>query len=197
MAADKQPQRTASQRIDDLERGLMALYQTADNMARDLMTIKEAIKLLGNKLDSVVKASGISDDTISKLMIENNVSELKDKVDELVRNGVLVATDEVKANSFVVGRELGEDGAVQNPRMQFVVSALQPNVGGKFPGAKVGQVLDLEEGKWKFEVLEAYDIASPEQQQASAEQQESASEAQAPEAQPESAPESDGSTAAQ
>ena len=38
----KQKQRTASQRIDDLERS-MSLYQTADNMARDLSTSKDAL----------------------------------------------------------------------------------------------------------------------------------------------------------
>lgn len=160
--ADK---RTASQRLDDMERGLMALYQTADNMARDMGTIKEAIKLLGNKLDSVVKASNngekLTDEVIARIMVENNVEELKGKVTNLVAQGVLVTAEEVTANSFVVGRELAEDGTVQNPRMQFVVSALNPEVKGKFPGAKVGQQLELQEGKWKFEVQEIYSIATP------------------------------------
>lgn len=162
--ADK---RTASQRIDDMERGLMALYQTADNMARDMMTIKEAIKLLGNKLDSVVKASArgeaLTDEVIAKIMVENNVEELKEKVTNLVAQGVLVAAEEVGPNSFIVGRELNEAGEVQNPRMQFVVSALQPEVRDKFPGAKAGQTLELQEGKWKFEVQEVYSIQTPQQ----------------------------------
>ena len=164
----KAPKRTASQRIEDLERGVMSFYQTLDNMARDLQTIKDAIKLLGNKLDSVVKASAngekITDEVISRIMIENNVEELKRKVTDLVTQGILAASDEVKANSFVVGRELSDDGKVQNPRMQFVVSALHPDVKDKFPGAKVGQTLNLQEGKWKFEVLESYDIVTPKQE---------------------------------
>lgn len=162
----QQDKRTASQRIDDMERGLMALYQTADNMARDLMTIKEAIKLLGNKLDSVVKASAaglpMNDDTISKIMVENNIEELKLKVTNLVNSGVLVTAEEVGPNSFVVGREIdNESGAVTNPRMQFVVSALAAEVKDKFPGSKAGQILELQEGKWKFEILEVYSIATP------------------------------------
>lgn len=158
-------QRNASQRLDDLERGLMAIYHTADNMARDLMTIKEAIKLLGNKLDAVVKASArgenLNDDVIAKIMVENNVEELKQKVLGLIQNGVLAAAEEVTANSFVVGKEIAEDGSVANPRMQFVVSALEEGVRAKFPGAKVGQTLDLQEGKWKFLVEEIYSIQSP------------------------------------
>lgn len=171
MANQEQPkQRTASQRIDDMERGLMALYQTADNMARDVMTIKEAIKLLGNKLASVVKASEngeqVNDEVISRIMVENNVEELKEKVTDLVNQGILASAEEVTAQSFVVGRELGDDGAIVNPRMQFVVSATQEHVRPKFLGAKVGQVLDLEEGKWKFEVQEIYSIQTPQPPQA-------------------------------
>lgn len=161
----QQDKRTASQRIDDLERGLMSLYQTADSMARDLMTIKEAIKLLGNKLDSVVKASRggetLTDEVIARIMVENNVEELKEKVANLVNQGILVAAEEVAPSSFVVGRELAEDGSIQNPRMQFVVSALDPSVKDKFPGAKLGQVLVLQEGKWQFEVQEIYNIVTP------------------------------------
>lgn len=166
MSNQQQDKRTASQRIDDMERGLMALYQTADNMARDLGTIKEAIKLLGNKLDSVVKASRqgetLTDEVIARIMVENNMEELKEKVTNLVNQGVLKAAEEVGPNSFVVGREIGDDGAVANPRMQFVVSALQPEVRDKFPGSKAGQILELQEGKWKFEVQEVYSIVTPE-----------------------------------
>lgn len=175
--AQKPQQRTAAQRLDDLERGLMALYQTADNMARDMGVIKEAIKLLGNKLDAVVKASArgeaLNDDVISKIMIENNVEELKNKVTTLVQQGVLVAAEEVTPNSFVVGQELAQDGTVQNPRIQFVVSALQEGVKEKMPGAKVDQILDLEEGKWKFQVLEIYSIETPKAPEEAQEVQES------------------------
>lgn len=161
--ADK---RTASQRLDDMERGLMSLYQTADSMARDLMTIKEAIKLLGNKVDSIVKASSrgepLTDEVLAKIMVENNVEELKEKVTNLVNQNILVAAEEIGPNSFIVGRELSDEGTVVNPRMQFVVSALHEDVRSKFPGSKVGQVLDLQEGKWKFEVLEVYNIHTPE-----------------------------------
>jgi len=176
--ADK---RTASQRIDDMERGLMALYQTADNMARDLMTIKEAIKLLGNKLDSVVKASNrgekLTDETIAAIMVENNVEELKQKVQNLVTSGALVTAEEIGPNSFVVGREVAADGTVQNPRLQFVVSALQPEIKDKFPGRKAGERIELQEGKWAFEVLEVYNIQTPQeapQQVAPAAQEEAA-----------------------
>lgn len=169
----QQPQadkRTASQRIDDMERGLMALYQTLDNWSRDVQTMREAIKLLGNKLDSVVKASNngeqLSDEVIARIMVENNVQELKEKVDNLINQGILIKAEQAKQTSFIVGRELADDGKIQNPRMQFVVSALQEDVRAKFPGAKAGDIITLQEGKWKFELQEVYDIVTPQAPQA-------------------------------
>jgi hypothetical protein len=163
MSKDK---RTATQRIEDLERALMSLYQTADNMARDLMTIKDALKILGNKTDAVVKAlirdgSKISDDIISSIMIENNVAELNEKVATLVAQGILTPSEEIVESSFVVGRDIGQDGKVVNPRIQFAYSGISPEVREKLRGAKPGQVIEFAADKNKFEVLEVYTIGTP------------------------------------
>lgn len=157
--------RTASQRIEDLENALMSLYQTADSMARDVMTLKEAMKLLGNKVDSIVKATNrgeaLTDEVLTKIMIENNVEELKQKVANLVTQGLLEAEEAVTAGSFVVGSEIDDKGEVANPRLQFVVSALNEDIRGKFVGTKPGDVLTLEEGELKFKVSETYKIVQP------------------------------------
>ena len=163
----------------------MSLYQTADNMARDLSTSKDAIKLLGNKTDSIVKAIGrgepVTDTVIAKIMVENNVEELTEKVNDLISQGILKEEESVTENSFVVGQELDENGAIANPRMQFVVSSLQEPLREKLKGAKVGDTLDLQEGKWKFSVLATYSIntpPAPEAQVSAPEAQVSTSEAQ-------------------
>jgi hypothetical protein len=163
MSKDK---RTATQRIEDLERALMSLYQTADNMARDLMTVKDALKLLGNKLDATVKAlvrdgSKISDEVISSIMVENNIEELKQKVNTLVQQGILTPAEEIIESSFIVGRDLGQDGTVVNPRMQFTYTGISPEVREKLRGAKPGQIIEFAADKNKFEVLEVYTIGAP------------------------------------
>ena len=164
----QQPQKpTASQRIDSLENGLGALFQTADNLARDMMIVKDAIKLLGNKLDAVVKLSNrevsqnINDDAIAKIMIENNVADLKEKVTGLVSQGVLVASEEITDNSFVVGEELDNDGNVVNPRLQFALNAINEDLKTKIKAAKMGEAILLQEGKSLFKVLESYSIQQP------------------------------------
>jgi hypothetical protein len=157
--------KSATQRLSELETAFMSLYGAADNMARDLMVIKEAIKLLGNKVDAMVKClnkgKGLSDENIAAEMVENNVQELKSRVDNMLGQGVLVATDTVVDNTFVVGRELGDDGKIVNPRIQFLLSAVKPELQDKLKGAKVGDKVDTGEGKMPLEVLEVYTIATP------------------------------------
>lgn len=182
--------RNATQRIEDLEHALSSLYNTADNMARDLTLVKDAIKLLGNKLDAVVKASArgsLDDETIASIMVDNNVEELKNKVDTLISQGILVGEQSATATSFVVGREVDESGKVVNPRLQFTMAALQPEVREKLVGSMPGQTVTLQEGKLKFEVMEVYAITSPSQgetptvtEESSVEPEESSEQAEEP-----------------
>lgn len=158
--------RTATQKIADLEQGLLGAYQTMGQMANDLTTCKEAIKLLGNKLDAVVKATSsgqqLTDEVLSKIMVDNNIEELKNKVTNLVAQGFLVAQDQPTDNSFLVGREQSPDGTVLNPRLQFVLAELsKPEFREKFKAAKIGDVITLEEGKMTFVLQEAYEIVTP------------------------------------
>ena len=163
--AQKPKSKTAAQRIEQLENAFMSLYQTADNMARDLLTTKEAIKLLGNKVDAIVKVvrSGgeLTDDNISAGMIENNVEELKNRVDRLAKAGVLTKEDQVNENSFVVGREMDQDNTIVNPRLQFALKAMPVTTQEKIKGAKPGDIITIEEGKLRFELLETYSVTPP------------------------------------
>jgi hypothetical protein len=180
-------QRSATQRIEDLETGLMSLYQTADNMARDLLMVKDAIKLLGNKVDALVKAAErgtVNDAVVAAIMVENNVEELKKKVDTLVAQGILASEEKVTQTSFVVGREIDSDGKVVNPRLQFTMGALQPEIREKILGGMPGQVITLQEDKLKFEVLETYAIQTPKAPEAEAPSEAPAEQSQAAEAAP-------------
>jgi hypothetical protein len=157
--------RSASEKIKDLENATMATYQTLDNMSRDILTIKEAIKLLGNKVDSIVKASErslpLNDDVLSKIMVENNVAELKEKVTNLVTQGILVPESVVGDNSFLVGQEVNDLGEVVNPRLQFTVQALIEEMRDKVKGSKAGDTISFQESKLKFHILETYMISTP------------------------------------
>lgn len=157
--------RTATQRIEDLEGAVVSMYQTGNNMARDVLTLKEAIKLMGNKVDAIVKVVNkqlpLTDENIAQAMIDNNVEELKGKVTDYIDRGSLVSSETIQEDSFVVGRELNEEGKAVNPRIQFSFGALTKELQEKMLGSKVGDLLDLEEGKLRFEVTEIYQITKP------------------------------------
>ncbi len=165
-------QKNASQRIEDLEKGLMSMYQAFNGVAQDLANAKEALKLLGNKVSSIVTVSAkgdlVTEDSVNKTMIENNVAELKSKVDGLITQGILVNQETAESNSFLVGRELDDQGNIANPRLQFALAALQPDVQEKIKGRKAGDVVTIQEGKLKFELLEVYSIEAPKAAQAEA-----------------------------
>jgi hypothetical protein len=158
----KEQPKSATQRIGDLENAVMNLYQTLNGMAKDIMTIKEALKLLGNKSDAMVKVGGFADADIDKAMVANNVAELKAKVDGLVAQGVLVADAVANENSFVVGREIDADDKVVNPRIQFVMTSIPPDAAKKIVGAKPGDVLTFGDGKLKLAVDEVFTVVVPE-----------------------------------
>jgi hypothetical protein len=165
METEQKDTRTASQKISDLENVVMGLYQTVQNMTKDLAELKNNARLTNNKIASIIKASSsgeqVSDEVISRLMVENNVEELKLKVTNLVGQGVLESEQEVGEDSFVVGSELDESGTVVNPRLQFALKALSAELAEKIKGSKPGDVLNLEEGKMKLKVLETYKIVIP------------------------------------
>ena len=166
--SNENTKRTATQRIEDLENGLMTIYQTLDAVARDVLASKEAIKLLNNKVDAIVKATNsgaqLTDEVLTEIMVQNNIDDLKQKVTNLLNAGFLVAQEAVDLSSFIVGRDVKDDGSVINPRIQFALRAIEDeSIRNKLLGAKAGDTLTLEEGKALFQVLETYLIQNPNQ----------------------------------
>lgn len=161
--------KTATERLEDLEKTMMNVIQALqplDPLSRDMMGLKEALKLLNNKLEAVVRAinegGSIDDDRLSKFMVDNNVKELKDKVDQMVTQGILVPSDTVNKESFVVVNEVDPNGTVVNPRMQFLLSALQhEELRTKLESSKVGTNLTVGDKGASINVLETYDVSTP------------------------------------
>jgi regulator of replication initiation timing len=160
--------KTATERLEVLENtanSIIQAIQPVANMAQDLMSLREAVKLLNNKLDSVVKAinagTALTDENLNAIMTDNNAKELQDKVTKMVSDGLLVTTDTITKDSFVVINEQDGTGKIVNPRMQFLLSALNnEEVRAKLDGAKVGDNIALGDKGGSLNVLEAYSIAA-------------------------------------
>lgn len=164
--SDGKQKLNASQRLETLEVNMQEVSMYLNNMARDLQIIKEAIKLLGNKLDAVQRSAGISNDSVAELMMENNANELKEKVNGFIAQGVLVGSEAASSAGFIVGKELGDDGKVVNQRVQFAVAGMNPDLQAKVVGAKPGDVITFSEDTLKLEVTEVYEIVPPKQEEA-------------------------------
>jgi hypothetical protein len=179
--------RSASQKIADLENAMISLYQTCDNMARDLTMLKEALELLGNKVSSMCQAQqsgeAFSDEIISRIMVQNNVNKLADAVTRMIAQGFIAPSEAVTDNSFIAGQELNDAGEVVQQRRQLAIQVLPEELKAKFRGAKAGDLLNLREGSLKFKVTEVYEIQQPKQAEAPA-----PAESPAPEAAPEASP---------
>jgi len=193
--SDTENKKNATERLEDLEKvvhQIIQALQPMEPMARDLGNFKEALKLLNNKLDAVVKASNqgetITDEAIASFMTENNVKELSSKVTQMVESGLLAATDTISKESFVIINEADASGKIVNPRMQFLLSSLQhEEVRNKLDGAKTGDNIPVGDQGASINVLEAYNIITPKAPEAAAAPAEDAQSASA-DATPEAAP---------
>jgi hypothetical protein len=163
------PTKTASERLETLENTLDRVIQhiqPMDLMAKDLLAMKEALKLLNNKVDSVVKALNdqqpLTPETINANMLANNEAELKDKVTALVKSGTLATADTTSKDSFLALSEADAQGTVINPRIQFLLSNLQnEELRSKLEGTKVGDTVATDDKGNTVTVLEIYNIVIP------------------------------------
>jgi hypothetical protein len=162
--------KSATERLSNLESTLVGTLQALGELDNDRNASNEAIRQLSSKVDVIVTllSSGkeVSNTNIGNLMVENKAAELAVGTAQMVNNGILVANETVEENSFVVGREVLEDGSVINPRIQFTVESTMPHLKAKLLGAKVLDKITVEEGKAALEVLEIYSINQPQAPQA-------------------------------
>lgn len=164
---------SATERLSNLENAAQSLFQLNDNLIKDILDIRKAVQLLHSKVTALAKASiqgeEPNDETLNRIMVEGNIEDLANKVTGLVEQGLLSKDETIGENAFVVGQELDDAGNVINPRLQFAVQALKPEVQAKLKGLKVGETVQIQDNL-KFTVLESYNITPPKPETAPAPQ---------------------------
>jgi regulator of replication initiation timing len=200
--------RTASQRIEDLEKVVTTIYQATANIkhhvenllkeSQDMAMVKEALKLVNRKTEAMIQVSasaeGMTVKSVSDAVVQMNIADLTQQVEGYLANGHIVAADSVAENSFIVCEELGSDGEVANPRVQFRMDSQDASVLDLLRGKLVGDTVSFGENKLSAKILEIYSLVEPKAEEAAP------AETAAPEAAPsaleasETAPESDPTT---
>ena len=153
---------TASERLDAIELGFKMLDSGLADLFQNAEVIRQAIKLLDNKVNSMVKAVNngepLTEEVLERIMKDNFATELKQKVEDLKTKGELSDAEYIEADSFVVLKQIAsEGGAVIDPRFQAPVSRLSEEVKSLLMGKKVGDLVSLTEAEQAL-VLEIYKI---------------------------------------
>lgn len=169
--------KTATQRIEDLEKdiqnhasGLVNLYNTINNMAGDVLNLKEAVKILNFKIDAVIQSTRAKEDltneSLTKHMRLSKAEELKSTVTDWVSKGLLVAQETVDAASFVVFQQLNEQDEIVDPRTQGNVSQLNAILKEAMIGKKVGESFKAADAvtnaNFNIRIIENYALVQPE-----------------------------------
>jgi uncharacterized coiled-coil protein SlyX len=159
----------AAQRLESLEKAMVLMDKTIHELYKSIEGLRLAGKTLSNKVDSIISASSqgqqVNDDVVNKIMTENNVQELKQRIESLKASGQLAQGEEINELSLMVLREVDPDtGEVANPRVQIAYQLLAESTKELLKGKKAGDVIAMGEDKLNLEVLEVYNIVVPEQQ---------------------------------
>lgn len=162
--SQKPKKQTAAQRIEALETQLLGAGQNFQVLAGEIDNLRQTMTALARRLNASItvgEKGEISNDAVNQLLVEENTSELKGKVDYLMEQKVLEEAKEsdIHERSFVVGRELDEEKNVINPRIQFAIASIAPEIKALLIGKKVGDVVQNSDDGINLEVVEIFDIA--------------------------------------
>lgn len=167
--------RTATQRIEDLEKTVVMLYQvmsqvkpSVDHLLQqqsEMVLVKDALRLLNKKTEAIVQAAttaaGITVDNVSALVVQLNVQDLTAQVEAYLKNGHIVVAEEVAENSYLVCAELDSAGTVVNPRIQFRMDSQDSTTVESLKGKKAGDVVSFGEDRFSAKILEVYTLVEP------------------------------------
>lgn len=173
--SDNTDKRTATQRIEDLEKVVTMIYQAVGQMKGgvesllssqgDMVLVKDALKLLNKRTEAIIQVaspeSGINVNSVSDIVVKMNVEDLKAQVAGFVASGHLIAAEISDGNSYLVCEESNPDGTLANPRIQFRLDSQDEVTGNALKGKKVGDVVVFGDNKYSAKILEIYSIVEP------------------------------------
>jgi len=155
----------ASQRIQALEDLVLNQDRKFNILADEIDGLRSLINALNKRLNAAIKAAeqgGLSGEAVTRLIVEDNVKELEEKVTMLVEQGLIAKSESGKIGekSFIVGREISEEGNVVNLRIQFALPVIQDKtLKDKLLSSKLGDIMKPEkEGELSLEIMEVYEI---------------------------------------
>lgn len=161
---EQAPQLTAAQRLMGLEQSFRLLDQAIGNLANQVGLVKDGLMMMNEKQEAIIAALStgvqVTNETIDQIIENKRVSDMKEKVQNLVSQNRMSPSDAVTKMSFLAVREINtETGEVINPRVQFAVGILNDESKEKIIGKKVGDSVKLDDNNpASLEIEEIYEI---------------------------------------
>lgn len=174
--------RTASQRIEDLEKVVTVVYQTAaqtqqatqglPRLQEDMSIVKETIRLLNKKLEAVIQVAapetGITTASVSAVVTKMTIDELKAQVAGYLAGGLIIPAETVQSDGYVVAEELNSDGTLANSRVQFRMDNQDKATLDGLKDKKAGDVVSFGENRFDIRIQEVYTLIDPKKAQEAA-----------------------------
>lgn len=159
----------ASQRLEGLEQSLIYLDQALFNMTKQISGLSEAFIMVTKRQDAIMQLMSLTNEMVDKMVEESSAKELSVKVEDLLQKKLIEHTDIISSDSFVVAREMGQDGRVLNPRIQFPVSLLESEAQEKLLGKAKGDSIQMGDKMNIVEIQEIYKISKTDSEKSGAE----------------------------
>lgn len=172
--------KTATERLNNLENAFVAIHNSTTEImnkleqnSKDLTSLLdnqqalvEANRLLNNQVLAIISLSEqglpINETNIKDTIIPMNVEHLKSQVSKWLEQKVLVPSDTVTSQSFIVTKQRDSQGNVTDQRLQFSVNNLPETAQVVVVGSQVGNTVTFQGGGDSLEILEIYSMQLPE-----------------------------------
>jgi len=153
---------TATKRLEALEEAVLGFQQRFLILADEIDKLSAGLMATTKTIDGLLEATKTRE-AVNDIIVNENIKEMEQKVKLFQEQGILIKEEgedaEVGERSYIVGRELDQEGNVLNPRIHFAYPSLTEEEKELFLGKKISEVIMQDaESNTGLEILEIFSI---------------------------------------
>jgi hypothetical protein len=137
-------------------------------LADEMGAVEDIVSKVNRKANATIRAgekNELNEDTVKKLVIEEEENILKNKAKFLESRGAIVRNDSkvVDDRTFLVGRQYDNEGKEVASRVQYATPSFSEETKKYFFGKKVGDRIKFDDNSDVIEITEIYDMPKVDQ----------------------------------
>jgi len=159
----QETQTTFSKMVEDFNAQLKLINNQVTILAEEIDLLGQTMGKVDRKVTASIKAGEqgkLSQNSVEQIIIEEDVKELVGKLKFLEKQGAIVKKDDkiTDERTFIVGKQVNQEGKETVPRLQFAIMTLSEEVKKYFMNKKLGDKVQMEGENDVVEIMEIYDI---------------------------------------